>query len=66
MQSKATTVEEYLAELPDDRRVAISTVRDEIVRHLPKGYEEAGQAFRRGKIVRAIQEAGRSPTGGRR
>ena len=41
MLSKATTVEEYLAELPDDRRVAISTVRDEIIRRLPKGYEEA-------------------------
>ena len=52
MLSKATTVEEYLAELPDDRRVAISTVRDEIIRRLPKGYEEArrrlGRISRRG------------------
>lgn len=41
MQSKATTVEEYLAALPEDRRSAISTVRAEILAHLPEGYEEA-------------------------
>lgn len=40
MTSKATTVEEYLAELPADRREAIETVRNEILRNLPKGYEE--------------------------
>ena len=28
MQSKATTVEQYLAELPPDRREAISAIRD--------------------------------------
>jgi hypothetical protein len=41
MQSRATSVEQYLAELPDDRRHAIETVRDEIVRRLPDGYVEA-------------------------
>jgi uncharacterized protein YdhG (YjbR/CyaY superfamily) len=41
MQSKATTVKDYLAELPADRRVAISTVRDAIRMRLPNGYEEA-------------------------
>lgn len=41
MQSKATSVEDYLAELPEDRRETISTVRAEILSHLPKGYEEA-------------------------
>jgi len=41
MQSKAETVDDYLAELPDDRKAAIGTVRDEILRRLPKGYEEA-------------------------
>lgn len=41
MQSKAKTVKEYLAELPDDRRKAISAVRKEILKELPNGYEEA-------------------------
>jgi hypothetical protein len=40
-QSKATTVEEYLEELPDDRRKTLSKVRNVIRKHLPKGYEEA-------------------------
>ncbi len=39
-QSAATTVEEYLAELPADRRAAIEAVRRVILDHLPKGYEE--------------------------
>lgn len=38
--SKATTVEELLAELPDDRREAVSTVRDAVVSNLPDGYVE--------------------------
>lgn len=41
MQSKATTVKDYLAELPADRRAAIAAVRKEILKRLPKGYEEA-------------------------
>ena len=40
MQSKATTVEQYLRELPDDRRQAISAVRSVILKHLPKGLKE--------------------------
>jgi hypothetical protein len=40
VQSDATTVEEYLAELPEDRREAIGAVRDVIVANLPEGYEE--------------------------
>ena len=43
MQSKATTVAEYLAELPPDRRAAISKVRAVIRKHLPKGYAEGMQ-----------------------
>jgi len=39
--SKATTVNAYLKELPPDRRETISTVRDVVVQHLPKGYEES-------------------------
>ncbi len=41
MQSDAATVEAYLAELPPDRRDAVSTVRATILDHLPDGYEEA-------------------------
>jgi len=40
MKSAATSVSAYLAELPPDRREAIETVRDEILRRLPEGYEE--------------------------
>jgi hypothetical protein len=43
MQSKAKTVRQYLAELPQDRRKAISAVRDVIRENLPKGYEAARQ-----------------------
>ena len=38
--SKAETVEEYLQELPEDRRTVISEVRDVIVENLPDGYQE--------------------------
>ena len=41
MQSDAKTVDEYLAELPGDRRVQISEVRQVILESLPPGYEEA-------------------------
>jgi hypothetical protein len=41
--SAASTVDQYLAELPEDRRVAIATVRDAILRLLPDGYEEMMQ-----------------------
>jgi hypothetical protein len=40
MQSSAKTVGEYLRSLPDDRRKAISAVREVILANLPKGYEE--------------------------
>ncbi len=43
MRSDADTVEEYLAALPDDRRLAIGAVRDVVLEHLPKGFEEAMQ-----------------------
>ena len=43
MQSKATTVEEYLAELPAERREALQTVRAVILKNLPKGYAEGMQ-----------------------
>ena len=40
MQSKATTVAQYLAELPPDRREALTTLRSVILKNLDKGYEE--------------------------
>jgi Domain of unknown function (DU1801) len=43
MQSKATTVAEYLAALPDDRRTAIEVVRQVILENLDKDYEEGIQ-----------------------
>jgi hypothetical protein len=39
--SKAETVEQYLQELPEDRRAVVSAVRDVVVRNLPAGYREA-------------------------
>ena len=41
MRSDATTVEQYLVELPDDRRDAIETVRDLVVANLPEGFIES-------------------------
>ena len=38
--SKAATVDEYLAELSEDRRAVVSTVRDVVLRSLPEGYRE--------------------------
>ena len=40
MQSKATTVDAYIAELPADRQEGISKLRKEIKKNLPKGFEE--------------------------
>ncbi len=40
MHSDAETVDQYLAELPEDRRDALEKVRKVILKNLPKGYEE--------------------------
>lgn len=40
MQSKATTVEAYIAELPEDRKKAITDLRKVIKKNLPKGFKE--------------------------
>ncbi len=40
MQSKAKTVEDYLSDLDDTRREAISIVRNVVLENLPEGYEE--------------------------
>ncbi|MEK6676841.1 MAG: DUF1801 domain-containing protein [Planctomycetota bacterium] len=43
MQSKATTVQQYLSELPADRRAAIQAVRDVILDNLDDDFEEGMQ-----------------------
>ena len=40
MQSKASTVDEYISELPTDRQEAIAKLRKEIKKNLPKGFKE--------------------------
>lgn len=40
MQSKAATVDEYIESLPDDRRIAITAIRDVVNKNLPKGFKE--------------------------
>ena len=51
MKSKASTVEEYLEGLPEDRRAAIQAVRKVILKNLPKGYEEVLQYGVLGYVV---------------
>lgn len=41
MLSKATTVNQYIEELPIDRKAAFSTLRNEILKNLPDGYKES-------------------------
>lgn len=40
MQSKATTVEQYVSELPADRQATINALRKVIKKNLPKGFQE--------------------------
>jgi hypothetical protein len=40
-RSTAATVEEYLAELPEDRRAVVAAARELVLRHLPAGYQES-------------------------
>ncbi len=39
-QSKAATVSKYLSELPPERAAVVSTVRDLVNAHLPRGFDE--------------------------
>ena len=43
-KSSASTPDEYVASLPDDRRDAVATVREVVNRNLPPGYSE-GMAY---------------------
>ncbi|MEI7510158.1 MAG: DUF1801 domain-containing protein [Flavobacterium sp.] len=40
MQSKATTPDQYLAELPEERRVAMEKLRNVTLNNLPEGFKE--------------------------
>ncbi len=40
MTSKATSPEQYIKELPPDRKEAIAQLRDTILKNLPKGFKE--------------------------
>ncbi|MCU0368606.1 MAG: DUF1801 domain-containing protein [Cyclobacteriaceae bacterium] len=43
MQSKASTVKDYIDSLPEERKLAINSIRKEILKNLPKGFEETMQ-----------------------
>ena len=40
VRSTATSVEEYLAELPGERRADVQSIRDMVLENLPEGYVE--------------------------
>jgi Domain of unknown function (DU1801). len=40
MQSNAKTPEQYIAELPEDRKIVISKLRQVILANIPSGFEE--------------------------
>lgn len=40
MQSKSTSVNEYLSEIPNERVESFSKLRDVILKNIPKGFEE--------------------------
>lgn len=43
MTSQAATVDEYIAQLPEERRAVIRAVRETILKNLPEGYDEGMQ-----------------------
>lgn len=51
MTSQAATIEEYLAQIPEDRRSEIGKVREVILNNLPDGYEECIQYGMIGYVV---------------
>ena len=50
-RSGAETVGDYLAELPEDRRLALATLRQVILDYLPDGYEEIMQFGMIGYVI---------------
>ena len=51
MQSKASTVEQYLKELPPDRQKPVAELRRIIKKNLPKGFQEAMSCGMIGYVV---------------
>ena len=43
MQSQATTPDQYIAELPEDRRKIMQKLRETVQKNLPQGFEETVQ-----------------------
>lgn len=59
MQSKAATVEQYLAELPPDRQPAMEKLRKIIKKNLPKGFKEGmGYGMMGWSVPHSIYPAG--------
>jgi len=51
MQSKASTPDQYIAELPEDRKEVMQKLRDIVKKNLPKGFEETMQYGMLGYVV---------------
>ncbi len=51
MQSKATTVSQYLKELPADRKAAMTKLRNVIKKNIPKGFAEVMDYGAMGYVV---------------
>jgi len=59
MQSKATTVDAYLAELPEERQKSIEKLRKVIKKNLPKGFKESmGYGMMGWSVPHSIYPAG--------
>lgn len=59
MQSKATTVDMYIAELPEDRQKAVAKLRSVIKKNLPKGFKEGmGYGMMGWSVPHSIYPAG--------
>lgn len=40
MQSKAITPEQYISELPEDRKLAVIKLRETVLKNIPEGFQE--------------------------
>lgn len=59
MQSKAATVDAYLAEVPEDRQKAMAKLRSVIKKNLPKGFKEGmGYGMMGWSVPHSIYPAG--------
>ena len=63
MQSNSKTPKEYVATLPEDRKIAIEKLRKTIVSNLPEGFHEE-MSYIIGKITRANKRILVSATSG--